>query len=224
MIRIIPAAILAACTLVVPTAALADEPAAAAPAASASSSILRNAIASAWTPAGGTTTAWSIAQTRRARQSAGPSIASVGLGGVAGLSEFEIGPSLRYWINDRFGLQGHLGFGGDDDFLEDDVEYMRFEPTFIVAIGDFGNDALNVRPYAGGGIRVMRTDIGEFDDTDVRPAGVGGVEFGFRGAPRLKVSAELSISTDQDFDDIDLDDGPSLGGTRLSALVHYFFD
>ena len=224
MIRIIPAAMLAACTLVVPTAALADEPAAAAPAASASSSILRSALASAWTPAGGTTTAWSVAQTRRARQSAGPSIASVGLGGVAGLSEFEIGPSLRYWINDRFGLQGHLGFGGDDDFLEDDVEYMRFEPTFIVAIGDFGNDALNVRPYAGGGIRVMRTDIGEFDDTDVRPAGVGGVEFGFRGAPRLKVSAELSISTDQDFDDIDLDDGPSLGGTRLSALVHYFFD
>ena len=70
----------------------------------------------------------------------------------------------------------------------------------------------------------MRTDIGEFDDTDVRPAAVGGVEFGFRGAPRLKVSAELSISTDQDFDDIDFGDGPSIGGTRLSALVHYFFD
>ena len=223
MIRIIPAAMLAACALVAPTAALADEPTAPSPAASASSSLLRSAIAAAWTPPGSTTTAWSVAQARRA-SSAGPSIASVGLGGVAGLSEFEIGPSLRYWINDRFGLQGHLGFGGDDDFLEDDVEFMRFEPTFIVAIGDFGNDALNVRPYAGGGIRVMRTDIGEFDDTDVRPAGVGGVEFGFRGAPRLKVSAELSISTDQDFDDIDFDDGPSLGGTRLSGLVHYFFD
>lgn len=54
-------------------------------------------------------------------------------------------------------LRGHLGFGGGRDFIGEDVEYLRFEPTFIVAIGEFGN-------------------------------------------------------------------GPSIGGARVSALVHYFFD
>ena len=43
----------------------------------------------------------------------------------AGLSDFEIGPSFRYWINDRFGVQAHLGFSGDDDFFNDDVQYLR---------------------------------------------------------------------------------------------------
>jgi hypothetical protein len=162
-------------------------------------------------------------QGRRSR-SAGPSIQSVGLGAVAGLSEFEIGPSFRYWFSDRFGAQAHLGFSGDDAIRGDDVEYLRFEPTFIVAIGDFGNDDVNVRPYAGGGLRVLRTDIGDFSNTDVFPAGVVGVEFGFRAVPRLKVSGELSFSGDNDIDDIDFPDPPELGGARFSGLVHYFFD
>ena len=122
------------------------------------------------------------------------------------------------------GVQAHLGFGGDRDFLGDDVQYLRFEPTVIVAIGDFGNAAVNVRPYAGGGLRVLRTDIGRFDDTMVRPAGVGGVELGFRGAPRLKASAELSVSGENDLDDFNFGNGPSIGGARVSALVHYYFE
>ena len=47
----------------------------------------------------------------------------------------------------------------------------------------------------------MRTDIGRDNDVDVKPAAVGGVEFGFRGAPRLKVSAELSLAGEPDLDD-----------------------
>jgi hypothetical protein len=225
MLRIIPAtAVLAACVLAAPAGAHADEPIPAVPAATAAPSILRDVLASAWEP---TSTAASRGSTRtqasRRRAAAGPNIESVGLGGVGGLSEFELGPSFRYWATERFGLQAHLGFGGEDDFRRADVQFMRFEPTFIVAIGDFGNAALNVRPYAGGGIRLMRTDIGDFSDTDLRPAGVGGVEFGFQGVPRLKVSAELSISTDPDFEDFDFDDVPTPGGARLSALLHYFF-
>lgn len=223
MLRIIPAtAVLAACVLVGPAIARAEEPASPAPAAGPS--ILRDVLARAWAPAS-TTLAHATATTQasRRRPAAGPNIESVGLGGVAGLSEWEIGPSFRYWATERFGLQAHLGFGGEDDLRRGDVQFMRFEPTFIVAIGDFGNAALNVRPYAGGGIRLMRTDIGDFSDTDVRPAGVGGVEFGFQGVPRLKVSAELSLSTDPDFENFDFDDVPTPGGARLSALVHYFF-
>ena len=225
MLRIIRApAIVAACFILAP-AVRADEPAhpLVQPAVS---STLRNALDAAWAVPANTGTGSITAAVARQRGSApaGPNIGAFGIGGVGGLSQFEIGPSIRYWMTDRFALQAHLGFGGED-FLDEDVEYFRFEPTFIVAIGDFGNDAVNVRPYAGGGIRVFRTDIGErFDDTTVRPAGVGGVEFGFRGVPRLKASAELSLSAGNDLDDFDFDDGPSVGGARVAALVHYFFD
>jgi hypothetical protein len=225
MLRIIPAtAVLAACVLVAPSSARADEPISPAPAAAAAPSILRDVLGRAWEPATRTLAhAAATTQPSRRRAAAGPNIESVGLGAVGGLSEFELGPSFRYWATERFGLQAHLGFGGEDNLRRGDVQFMRFEPTFIVAIGDFGNAALNVRPYAGGGIRLMRTDIGEFSDTDVRPAGVGGVEFGFQGVPRLKVSAELSLSTDPDFEDFDFDEVPTPGGARLSALLHYFF-
>ena len=224
MLRIIPAtAVLAACVLVAPASARAEEPGSPTPAAAAAPSMLRDAIASAWAPSSTTGHAAAVTQASRRRAAAGPNIESIGLGAIGGLSEWELGPSFRYWATERFGLQAHLGFGGEDDLRRGDIQFMRFEPTFIVAIGDFGNAALNVRPYAGGGIRLMRTDIGDFSDTDVRPAGVGGVEFGFQGVPRLKVSAELSISTDPDFEDFDFDDVPTPGGARLSALLHYFF-
>ena len=223
MLRIIPAALLV-CAVAAPTLARAEEPVPVAQAPAASSSILNAALEAAWAPSGAVGNAWAIAQGRGRGSSAGPNIGAVGLGAVGGLSEFEVGPSFRYWVNDRFGMQAHLGFGGDSDFIGEDVEYLRFEPTFIVAIGDFGNRAVNVRPYVGGGIRVLRTDIGDFDDTRVRPAGVAGAEFGFRGAPRLKVSGELSVSDENDLDDFNFGNGPSIGGVRAAALVHYFFD
>lgn len=224
MLRIIPTtAVLAACAFVAPASAHADEPVSPAPAAAAAPSFLRDVLARAWEPSS-TATGHAVAATQasRRRPNAGPNIESVGLGAVGGLSEFELGPSFRYWATERFGVQAHLGFGGEDDFRRGDVQFMRFEPTFIVAIGDFGNAAVNVRPYAGG-LRLMRTDIGDFSDTDLRPAGVGGVEFGFQGVPRLKVSAELSLSTDPGFEDFDFGDVPTPGGARLSALLHYFF-
>lgn len=226
MLRIIRAsAILAGCAVLAPLAVLADEPAVPVTRPLVVSPRLQQALETVWTPSAEMTRSTATIVRQRATAFAGPNIGAIGLGGVGGLSDFEIGPSFRYWMTDRFGVQAHLGFGGDSDFLDEDVDYLRFEPTFIVAIGDFGNDALNVRPYAGGGIRVFRTDIGErFDDTTVKPAGVGGVEFGFRGAPRLKVSAELSVSAGNDLDDFNFGNGPSIGGARVSALVHYFFD
>ena len=226
MLRIIRAsAILAGCAVLAPLAVLADEPAVPVTRPLVVSPRLQQTLETAWTPSAEMTRSTATIVRQRATAFAGPNIGAIGLGGVGGLSDFEIGPSFRYWMTDRFGVQAHLGFGGDSDFLDEDVDYLRFEPTFIVAIGDFGNDALNVRPYAGGGIRVFRTDIGErFDDTTVKPAGVGGVEFGFRSAPRLKVSAELSVSAGNDLDDFNFGNGPSIGGARVSALVHYFFD
>ncbi|BCS35990.1 hypothetical protein TBR22_A52270 [Luteitalea sp. TBR-22] len=231
MARIVPIVITAAALCLLPVGVANAEPDAAASARHDTSPRvwpldLRRAVEAAPTvsPPLSLTRASAVVQ-RRGRPSAGPSIGSVGLGAVGGLSEFEIGPSFRYWINERVGVQAHLGFGGDQDFIGDDVEYLRFEPTLIVAIGDFGNDALNVRPYAGGGLRVFRTDIGnDFDDTTVKPAGVGGVEFGFRGAPRFKASVELSVSGGNDLEDFNLGNGPSIGGARVSALAHYFFD
>lgn len=221
MLRIVHVTCLTAvCGLALAGSARADEPAASV----APTPLIGQALTQAWQgPLGGPPQA-AAAQGRRTGRAAGPNIGAVGLGAVAGLSEFEIGPSFRYWINERVGVQAHLGFSGDNDFIGEDVEYLRFEPTVIVAIGDFGNADVNIRPYAGGGLRVFRTDIGDFDDVMVRPAAVGGVEFGFRGAPRLKVSAELSVSGENELDDFNFGNGPSLGGVRAAALVHYFFD
>ena len=160
---------------------------------------------------------------RAARTSAGPNIGTVGLGFIGGLSDFEIGPSFRFWATDRVGFQAHLGFSGDD-FGPDNVDFVRFEPTVIVAIGDFGDGAVNVRPYAGGGLRIVRAGIGSFSDSEVKPVGVGGVEFGFRGAPRFKLSGEVSIAPNIDIDDFDRGRrGPRLTGARVAALGHYFF-
>lgn len=221
MLRIIHVtAVATVCALAATGSARADEPVAPV----VPTPLIDAALAQAWQGPLSQAPQASVVQSRRGGRSAGPTIGAVGLGGVAGLSEFEIGPSFRYWINERFGVQAHLGFSGDDDFVGEDVEYLRFEPTFIVAIGDFGNGAVNIRPYAGGGLRILRTEIGDFDDVSARPAAVGGVEFGFRGAPRLKVSGEISASGDNDLDDFDFGGGPSLGGVRASALVHYFFD
>lgn len=221
MLRIVHVTCLTAfCGLALAAPAVADEPSTPA----TPTPLVGSALTQAWQGPLATPPQATVVQARRGSRSAGPNIGAVGLGGVAGLSEFEIGPSFRYWINERFGVQAHLGFSGDNDFIGEDVEYLRFEPTFIVAIGDFGNADVNIRPYAGGGIRVFRTDIGDFDDVMVRPAAVGGVEFGFRGAPRLKVSAELSVSGENDLDDFNFGNGPSIGGVRAAALVHYFFD
>lgn len=164
-----------------------------------------------------------VLQGAAARTPAGPNIGNVGLGGLGGLTDFEIGPSFRFWATDRIGVQAHLGFSGED-FGPEDVEYLRFEPTVIVAIGDFGEGSVNIRPYAGGGIRVVRTDIGRFDDAQVKPVVVGGVEFGFRSVPRLNVSAELSIAPDIDDDDFELGGRvPDVRGARAALLAHYFF-
>lgn len=218
-------ALTVACALVAAAPLRADD-SSSSPVVPAASALVQSALTEAWTPTapGDRAPRALLVQGRRRAASAGPNIGAVGLGAVAGLSEFEIGPSFRYWITERFGVQAHLGFSGDDRFRGEDVQYLRFEPTFIVAIGDFGNDDVNVRPYAGGGLRVVRTDIGEYDNTEVKPAGVAGVEFGFRGVPRLKVSGELSFSASNDIEDIDFPDPPELGGVRVSALVHYFFD
>ena len=133
MLRIIPAtAVLAACVLAAPAGARADEPVTPAPAAPAGASILNRVLARAWEPASTTVGAAVRTQSRR-RPVAGPNIESVGLGAVGGLSEFELGPSFRYWATERFGLQAHLGFGGEDDLRRGDVQYMRFEPTFITS-------------------------------------------------------------------------------------------
>jgi len=221
MLRIVHATCAAAmCGLAFSGPAYADEPAAPVTA----TPLISQALTQAWQGPLADAPKAMVVQGRRATRSAGPNIGAVGLGGVGGLSEFEVGPSFRYWMNERFGVQAHLGFSGDNDFIGEDVEYLRFEPTFIVAIGDFGNGDVNIRPYAGGGIRVFRTDIGDFDDVSVRPAAVGGVEFGFRGVPRLKASAELSVSAENDLDDFNFGNGPSIGGVRFAALVHYFFD
>ncbi|HTV01321.1 MAG TPA: hypothetical protein VMF13_12310, partial [Luteitalea sp.] len=153
MVRILRVFALAAACAGSPALAHADEPAAAP--VTPAPGVLQSALAKAWSQPADAPQAARV-QSRRRASSAGPNIEAVGLGGVAGLSEFEIGPSFRYWATERWGVQAHLGFGGDDDFLGDDVQYMRFEPTFIVAIGDFGNGEVNVRPYAGGGLRLVR--------------------------------------------------------------------
>lgn len=158
---------------------------------------------------------------RAARTAAGPNIGTVGIGAIGGLSDLEIGPSFRFWATDRVGVQAHLGFSGDD-FGPDNVDFIRFEPTVIIAIGDFGDGAVNVRPYAGGGLRIVRTDVGPFNDSDVKPVGVGGVEFGFRGAPRFKVSTEVSLAPDIDIEEFG-GRGPKVTGARVAALAHYFF-
>lgn len=190
-------------------------------------SLVEAALTSAWTPDAAVSESMAQRTNRtvvqRRYNAAGPNIQEFGLGGVAGLSDFEIGPSARYWLNDRFGLQAHLGFSGDD-LPGDDADYVRFEPTFIVAIGDFGNNDVNVRPYVGGGLRLVRVDVGNYDDLTAKPVAVGGVEFGFRAVPRLKVSGELSLTGSEDFDDdFPFNSRPSFGGARVVGLVHYFF-
>ncbi len=157
-----------------------------------------------------------------AQTGAGPQIERFGVGAVVGLSDVEIGPSVRYWVTSRVGLQANLGFSGED-FFPENVTFTRLEPTVIVAFGDFGEGAINMRPYAGAGLRVAWAGGGGMSDSQVRPVGVGGVEFGFQRAPRFKISPEISFSPDINADLDPLFGGPRLNGLRLAAMAHYFF-
>jgi hypothetical protein len=164
-----------------------------------------------------------VQQGQAAQTAAGPDIGRVGIGAIGGLSDLEFGPSVRTWFTPRFGAQAHLVFSSDD-YGPQDVSFIRFEPTVLVALGDFGEGQVNIRPYLGGGLRLVRASIGNFSDSETNLAAVVGAEFGFLRVPRFKVSGEVSLSTDSDFDTFDPPRaGPRHNGVRIGVLGHYFF-
>ena len=175
MLRIIPAtAVLAACALIAPASARADEPVAPAPAAAAAPSILRGALARAWEPSSATTACGGgTGTTRRAQaRTSKPwdSVAWLGCptsrsGPASGTGPPSASACRRIWASAARTTSVHRRrriHAIRADVHRRDRRLRQRLP-------------LNVRPYAGGGLRVMRTDIGnEFRYGPCgRPASVG---------------------------------------------------
>ena len=72
------------------------------------------------------------------------------------------GPSFRYWVTERFGLQAHLGFGGEEDFRSSTTwgtcDSSRRSSSRSVTSATMPSTSARM-PVAGSAL--MRTDIGD---------------------------------------------------------------
>lgn len=145
-----------------------------------------------------------------------------GVGGRAGGFSFGVGGSGRYWASDRIGVQADVSHYGLST-----VGITQFAPSVLTVLGQPDlTKATQIRPYAGGGLNVLRVtqDFGsigfsEFNssDTGIGFQGFAGAEAVFGGAPNFGVSGDLGYYSTGDFF------GVNVGGFALSLAGHYYF-
>ncbi len=144
--------------------------------------------------------------------SAGDRPHTVGLGGKAGGFAFGVGASARAWATDRIGVQTDLSH-----FEVGTVSVTQISPSVIVTLGSPDLDAdTQLRPYAGGGINIMRVASTFSSDSGVGFQAFVGGEWVFARAPRLGLSGDIGYYSTGKFFNV------SIGGFAVSVLGHYY--
>lgn len=145
-----------------------------------------------------------------------------GVGGRAGGFTFGVGASARYWGSEKLGLQADVSHYGIST-----IGITQIAPSVLFVLGNPDlSKSTQIRPYAGGGINIMRIaeDYSDFgfselngSETSLGGQGMVGAEMIFGGAPNFALSGDLGYySTGKFF-------GVSIGGFALSISGHYYF-
>jgi hypothetical protein len=150
----------------------------------------------------------------------------LGLGGQLSAATPGIGFSSRIWSFNRFGVQVDLSRSRmSNDFSENRVRSTEFVPSFIYSLPDYVSESFWLRPYAGGGVAMIRSKLyggvpeialSESDSTWGYRA-FGGAEVTAPGVPRLAISADFGYQ----WADV-LFDGFDPAGPRLSVSAHWY--
>ena len=127
--------------------------------------------------------------------------------------QFQItGPSIKYALSPKMGVQGIFGFN----------KYSNGEELTTLGIGGkfFYNiiQEDNMNFYAGGGLGILHVSNGD-SENGVVIVGYIGDEFFFSGLPNLGFAAEVGIVTASMFDQSYL----GTYGGFLALGIHYYF-
>ena len=149
----------------------------------------------------------------------------VGLGGQLNATP-GFGFSSRIWSRNRFGVQVDLSRSRmSNEFSANRVRSTEFSPSFIYSLPDYVSESFWLRPYAGGGVAMIRSKLyggvpevalSESDSTWAYRA-FGGAEVTVPGVPRLAVSADLGYQ----WADV-LFGGFDPAGPRFSVSAHWY--
>ena len=150
----------------------------------------------------------------------------LGLGGQLSAATPGIGFSSRIWSRNRFGVQVDLSRSRmSTDFSENRVRSTEFVPSFIYSLPDYVSESFWLRPYAGGGVAMIRSKLyggvpevalSESDSTWGYRA-FGGAEVTVPGVPPLAISADFGYQ----WADV-LFGGFDPAGPRLSVSAHWY--
>jgi hypothetical protein len=122
-----------------------------------------------------------------------------GIGGMFGAGTLGSGVSLQYWVAGIVGVDARLLLSGSEEFTGlgfSGGHSVEFAPNVVVMFKrPDGSKALDVRPYAGGGINWTHAGPNvTITGVSVNGRGsqyFGGVEFGIAQVPALAVSIEV---------------------------------
>ena len=150
----------------------------------------------------------------------------LGLGGQLSAATPGLGFSSRIWSRNRFGVQVDLSRSRmSNDVSENRVRSTEFAPSFIYSLPDYVSESFWLRPYAGGGVAMIRSKLyggvpevalSESDSTWGYRA-FGGAEVTVPGVPHLAISADFGYQWAHV-----LFDGFDPAGPRLSVSAHWY--
>jgi len=119
----------------------------------------------------------------------------VGLGGFGGAGG---GPSFRYFLRDRLGVEMNVGWSRAGYGAPGQGTTFRAVPSVVLMLNNARAMAdVDVRPYVGGGINYMHTSVpfstltGQVSQGGVGQQVFGGVELTFAAARSLAISGEV---------------------------------
>jgi hypothetical protein len=137
----------------------------------------------------------------------------------------DFGGTARLWMQRRLGAQFDVTRSTFTSGLTaGQLTTWQFSPSMLYALPDVVSSAVWVRPFAGGGLDLVRSSLGGVTpgmttghDRTFGTKILGGAEVTLPGAPQLTLSTEVGYHwLESSFTAFDL------GGVRASVAAHWY--